>query len=69
MNQRKIYKILDYFDHEQEVAIKTNSTGDKQFTCTVSKIAPTAHRDANGNIASSSNVQFDTEVALKDTWR
>lgn len=51
----------------QEAVIKTDSTGDKQFTGTISKIAPTAQRDTSGNIASSSNVQFDTEVALKDS--
>lgn len=51
----------------QEVTIKSDSTGDRQFTGTVSKIAPTAQRDASGNIASSSNVQFDTEVTLKDS--
>ena len=50
----------------QEVAIKTDSTGEQEFTGIVSKIAPTSQRDASGNIASSSNVQFDTEVALKD---
>ncbi len=45
------------------VSIKTDSTGDKQFTGTITKIAPTAMRDANGKI-SSSNVQFETEVAM-----
>ncbi len=50
----------------QEVAIKSDSTGDKEFAGTVSRIAPTALRDAGGDIAASSNVQFDTEVSLKD---
>lgn len=50
----------------QEVIIKTDSTGDKQFMGAVAKIAPTAIKDASGNTASSSNVQFDTEVALTD---
>ena len=45
------------------VSIKTDSTGDKEFTGTITKIAPTAMRDANGKI-SSSNVQFETEVAM-----
>ena len=49
-----------------EVIIKTDGTGDKQFLGAVSKIAPTAVKDANGNTAASSNVQFDTEIALKD---
>jgi len=51
----------------QEVTVKSDSTGDRQFTGTVSKIAPTAQRDASGNITSTSNVQFDTEVTLKDS--
>jgi multidrug efflux pump subunit AcrA (membrane-fusion protein) len=51
----------------QEVIIKTDSTGDKQFLGTVSKIAPTATKDVSGNTASTSNVQFDTEVTMKDT--
>lgn len=50
----------------QEAIIKADSTGDKQFTGTVSKIAPTAVKDASGNIADTSNIQFDTEIALKD---
>lgn len=50
----------------QDVVIKSDSTGDKEFAGTVSKIAPTAAKDANGNTASSSNVQFDTQVTLKD---
>lgn len=50
----------------QEVAIKTDSTGDQLFTGAVSKIAPTAQKDINGNVTSSSDVQFDTEVALNN---
>jgi HlyD family secretion protein len=50
----------------QEVIIKTDSTGDKQFLGNVSKIAPTAIKDASGNTASTSNVQFDTEITMKD---
>lgn len=50
----------------QDVIIKADSTGDKQFKGTVSKIAPTAIKDAYGNTASSNNVQFDTEVTLID---
>ncbi|KPU44726.1 macrolide export protein MacA [Oxobacter pfennigii] len=50
----------------QEVVIKTDGTGDKQFMGTVSKIAPTALKDSVGNTASSSNVEFDTEIQLKD---
>jgi len=48
----------------QYVAIKTDSTGDREFPGAVSKIAPAAKRDNSGNI-SSSNVQYDTEVAMK----
>ncbi|MDF2593270.1 MAG: transporter, partial [Clostridia bacterium] len=50
----------------QEVIIKSDSTGDKQFIGAVSQIAPTAIKDASGNTASSSNVQFDTEITMKD---
>lgn len=50
----------------QEVIIKTDSTGDKQFLGSVSKIAPTAIKDSAGNTASTSNVQFDTEIAMKN---
>lgn len=49
-----------------EVTIKADSTGDKQYQGVVSKIAPTAVKDANGNTAASSNVQFDAEIALKN---
>jgi len=48
----------------QQVTIKTDSTGNKEFIGNVSKIAPTAKRDNTGNILSS-NVQFDTEIAMK----
>ena len=51
---------------KQEVIIKTDSTGDKQFLGNISKIAPTAIKDASGNTASTSNVQFDTEITMKD---
>jgi multidrug efflux pump subunit AcrA (membrane-fusion protein) len=50
----------------QEVAIKTDGTGDKQFAGTISQIAPTAAKDAGGNTAASSNVQFDTEIKIND---
>ncbi|MDF2533033.1 MAG: transporter [Clostridia bacterium] len=50
----------------QEVIIKADSTGDQQFIGTVSKIAPTAIKDASGKTASSTNVQFDTEITMKD---
>lgn len=50
----------------QEVIIKTDSTGDKQLMGTVSKIAPTAIKDASGSTTASSNVQFDTEITMKD---
>ncbi|OGO76517.1 MAG: hypothetical protein A2Y23_08000 [Clostridiales bacterium GWB2_37_7] len=49
----------------QEVIIKTDSTGDKQFLGNVSKIAPTAIKDASGNTAAASNVQFDTEITMQ----
>jgi multidrug efflux pump subunit AcrA (membrane-fusion protein) len=50
----------------QEVIIKTDSTGDKQFMGIISQIAPTAIKDAGGNTASASNVEFDTEITMKD---
>jgi HlyD family secretion protein len=50
----------------QDVIIKSDSMGDKEFAGIVSKIAPTAAKDASGNTSSSSNVQFNTEVILKD---
>ncbi|WP_411680718.1 HlyD family secretion protein [Clostridium thailandense] len=50
----------------QEVSIKTDGIGDKEFIGTVSKIAPTAKKDESGNAISSSNVEFDTEVTPKD---
>ena len=50
----------------QEVIIKTDSTGDKQFIGAVSQIAPTAIKDVSGNTTSSTNVQFDTEISMKD---
>ncbi len=48
----------------QEVTIKSDSTGDMEFPGTISKIAPAAKRDGSGNI-STSNVQYETEVAMK----
>ena len=48
------------------VAIKSDSTGDMEFPGTVSKIAPAAKRDSTGSI-SSSNVQYDTEVAMRSS--
>jgi multidrug efflux pump subunit AcrA (membrane-fusion protein) len=57
---------ISLIELDQEVIIKTDSTGDKQFLGFVSKIAPTAIKDASGNTASTSNVQFDTEILMKD---
>lgn len=51
----------------QEVGVKSDSTGDREFTGTVSKISPTAQKDANGDVASSSDVQFNAEIALQDS--
>ncbi|MDF2522594.1 MAG: transporter [Clostridiales bacterium] len=48
----------------QEVTIKTDSTGDKEFTGTVSKVAPTAIKDNSGATAASSNIQFETEITI-----
>lgn len=50
----------------QEVIIKSDSTGDQEFLGTVSKIAPTAAKDASGSTSTSSNVAFDSEIAVKD---
>lgn len=50
----------------QEVVIKADSTGDKEFLGSVSKIAPTAAKDASGKSNSTSNVVFDSEIAIKD---
>ncbi len=50
----------------QEVVIKADSTGDKQFMGTVTKIAPTAIKNSSGSTVSSSNVQFDTEITMID---
>lgn len=50
----------------QEVIIKADSTGDKQFKGVVKKIAPTAMKDINGDTDASSNIQFATDIALKD---
>lgn len=51
----------------QDVIIKTDSTGDREFAGTVSKIAPTAQKDQTGETASTSDVRFDTEVSLSDS--
>jgi HlyD family secretion protein len=51
----------------QEVIIKTDSTGDKEYTGTVTKIAPTALKDQSGNTSSSSDISFAAEVTLKDS--
>lgn len=52
----------------QEVVIKTDGTGDREFSGSISKIAPAARKDAAGSAASSSNVQFDTEVRLDEYY-
>lgn len=51
----------------QEVTIKTDSTGNKEYTGTVSKIAPTALKDQSGNTDSSSDISFAAEVTIKDS--
>jgi HlyD family secretion protein len=51
----------------QEVTIKTDSTGDKEYTGTVSKIAPTALKDQSGNTDASSDISFATEVTLNNS--
>lgn len=50
----------------QEVAIKTDGTGDRHYTGTITGIAPTAAKTAAGDTASSSDVRFDTEITVKD---
>ncbi len=50
----------------QEVTIKTDSTGNKEFLGTVSEIAPTAQKDQSGNTDASSDISFATKVTLKD---
>jgi HlyD family secretion protein len=50
----------------QEVLIKTDSTGNREFLGAVSKIAPTAAKDASGSTGSSSNVAFDSEITVKE---
>lgn len=50
----------------QAVGIKSDSTGNKEYAGTVSRISPTAQRNAGGDVALSSDVQFNAEVALKD---
>lgn len=47
----------------QQVVIKSDSTGNMEFAGVISEIAPSAQRDASGNL-SASNVLFDTEVTL-----
>lgn len=50
----------------QEVIVRTDSTGEKEWLGTVSKIAPAVSKDANGNSLSSSNVKLDIEITLKN---
>lgn len=56
---------ISYIKPGQEVIVKADSTGDREFTGVISQVAPTAAKDAGGNTASSSNVQFETEIVLK----
>lgn len=46
----------------QKVKIKSDATGDDEFTGKVSKIAPTAVKDAKGEILDTTDVQFITEI-------
>lgn len=57
---------IDKIKIGQEVTVKADSLGDRKFAGGVSKIDPTAVKDSSGNTASSSNVQFYTEITLKD---
>lgn len=57
---------IDKIKTGQEVTVKADSLGDKKFVGYVSKIDPTAVKDNSGSTASSSNVQFYTEITLKD---
>lgn len=50
----------------QEVIVKTDSTGDQEFMGYISNIAPVAQKDSAGNTVASSNVQFNTEITLKE---
>lgn len=47
------------------VQIKSDATGDQVFPGSVSHIAPTAQKAADGSTQSSGSVEFDTEVRLE----
>ena len=49
----------------QKVIVKADGLGDKELSGTISEISPTAIKDASGNTASTSNVQFETKIALE----
>ena len=46
------------------VQVKSDATGDRVFPASVSHIAPTAQKAADGSTQSSGSVEFDTEVRL-----
>lgn len=50
----------------QEVIVKADGLGDKEIKGVVSEISPTAMKDASGNTASTSNVQFETKITLTE---
>jgi multidrug efflux pump subunit AcrA (membrane-fusion protein) len=46
------------------VTIKTDGTGDEEFTGTLSKIYPTAAKDPTGAVLDTTNVEFPAEVKV-----
>lgn len=45
--------------------IKSDATGDKEFDGEVLRVAPAAQKDKDGSTQESSNVKFETDVAVK----
>ncbi len=50
----------------QTVQVRADGTGNKIYPGTIAAIAPTALKNAEGDAASSANVQFETVIALSE---
>ncbi|MBQ6893334.1 MAG: efflux RND transporter periplasmic adaptor subunit, partial [Clostridia bacterium] len=59
----KAYDLDDVFEG-MKVKIETDASGDEEFYGVVESIAPTASKDATGNIVATNDAEFETVVAI-----
>lgn len=55
---------ISFVTEGQPVTVKSDGTGDQEFSGKVSRIAPTTAKNATGGTVSSTNAEFETEIVI-----